>query len=320
MGGRRGNKVQSKSKDIVNKVNLKEDEEIMVEDSEFVAAEAIEGLENNEIKKILLEMFKSMKDQSECIMGLKFELVTLRDKYKSLQLQDEKTASINVTLKKQSQCINKLRDEIKNLKQEKNILHQKNLKLQASIDSLEVQNSSVNEKLDDIESNVDEIEQNKLNNSLRIIGVEEVVDDEQYIMNIAERIGIKVEKASIADTYRLGKKNTEKKRDLIVTFKDVKLRELMYKRRKELIPEGIYLNEHLTPTRSELFYHARMLRKKDVILSTWTQKGNILVHLTKDTEPIHIRTLKNLKELEEILREEMKEQGVDSIHECKLEF
>ena len=68
--------------------------------------------------------------------------------------------------------------------------------------------------------------------------------------------------------------------------------------------DNIYINEHLTDHRKNVFFSTRKLFKKKNIFATWSQKGNILVRKTEDDRPVEIRSHQDLLQFNPLYDEE----------------
>ena len=73
-------------------------------------------------------------------------------------------------------------------------------------------------------------------------------------------------------------------RNLIIKITKYNARRTIYEKRKSLkgYKDRIFVNEHLTKNRSELYYETRQLHKKGKIKQTWTQDGRILIRNNDD--------------------------------------
>ncbi len=113
-----------------------------------------------------------------------------------------------------------------------------------------------------------------------------------------------IDKDDIEEANRLGQKNTNKHRDIIIRFKHKDARDKFYRRRKTLYdPERmrsrteIYINEDLTAYRQRLYFDARNLGKKATIFAVWTASGTIMVKLKEYSTPTPIQNHRDLANL-----------------------
>jgi hypothetical protein len=99
-----------------------------------------------------------------------------------------------------------------------------------------------------------------------------------------DHLKVAVEPKDISVAYRLKAKKVGGIRPLVVRFSSKKIRDDVYKARRELRDSGlsVFMSEHLTKLNSELFYKARLLLKDKKIASTWTQGGHVHIKLTKE--------------------------------------
>ncbi len=189
-------------------------------------------------------------------------------------------------------------------------LRSENKKLNRALERLQFQLHKKDAKINELMVKIDSIEQKEFCNDVQVVGVEEsesTEDDTKKILKLAkEKMGIKLKKADIECTTRLGRKPVDKVtcRDIVVRFKDQSVREVFYGNRKKLatskIPHmNIYVNDRLTNHRKAVFFQARKLYKSRKLFSTWTQKGNVLVRLKEDGPITQIENFEDLRSLTE---------------------
>ncbi len=147
---------------------------------------------------------------------------------------------------------------------------------------------------------------------MQIVGAPELPEEldgsEEEEMNMIvklakEKMDITLKPASIEKVHRLGKRNSDKPRDIVLRFKNNIARNKFYTNRKKTIihsdpKHNIYINDHLTEYRRNLFYTTRHLVKKNKVFAAWTQQGNILIRKNEGDQPLHIRSHEHLAELQ----------------------
>ena len=73
---------------------------------------------------------------------------------------------------------------------------------------------------------------------------------------------------------------------LLITLQSVwDVRQIYRERIQVLRNTGIYIQEDLTKENSFLFYQARKLKKKKIIVNTWTQEGEVYYKEKQDSTP-----------------------------------
>lgn len=199
------------------------------------------------------------------------------------------------THEKQNTKISTMKLELDDVKSE-------NVKMKRMIERLNFELCKRDEKIEKLESQIDDLKQEKLENNVRIVGLEEHDRDEDDVHKMAKEYKMKLKKSDIAEIIRLGKQGKKKKcRDVIVRFKDKAKREEFYRCRKmnreKNAMQGVYINDHLTESRSKLFYSARQLVRHKKINSAWTQGGNVLVRIQDTSSPLHITTQQQLRDI-----------------------
>ena len=110
---------------------------------------------------------------------------------------------------------------------------------------------------------IDELEQYTKASNIKIVGMKEE-DGEDIITKVVNlaRVQLKIQNIEVEDIKeagKMGKVIQSKTRDVLVKFNNTTMRDQMYRKRKLLMNKGdpIYINEHLTQYRSQLFFEAR---------------------------------------------------------------
>ncbi len=106
---------------------------------------------------------------------------------------------------------------------------------------------------------------------------------------------------------------------LVQKFKTKQTREKFYDLRKKTasskeVIKNVYINDHLTRYRKQLFYSARQLFKRKLVAAALTQQGNVLIRGIVNGPPIQIFSQKDLDQfgVEEILQDSALECGMTS--------
>ncbi len=135
----------------------------------------------------------------------------------------------------------------------------------------------------------DELEQIHKMNNLRIAGLDEEdgEDIESKVINLAQKMKLKLKSTDIEEARRMGPVKENKKRDVLVKFTCSAMRDNVYRHRKLLTSsaKSVYVNEDLTQRRSLLFYEARRLRKQGRIFGVWSQHGSIMIKVNQQSKP-----------------------------------
>ncbi len=175
------------------------------------------------------------------------------------------------------------RDELADFKTENQRLHRR-------IERLELEGHKKSQKILELQTELDKMEQKQYENDVQIVGLKETENEEQDLKKILkisrETMGCKIKKTDIKNIHRLGKKSSDKPRDLIIKFADHSTRKRFYENRKKTSPHkdtarNIYINDHLTNYRKGLFFSTRKLLKSKKLYAAWTQNGNVLIRKTE---------------------------------------
>ena len=142
--------------------------------------------------------------------------------------------------------------------------------LQTKNQKLEKENNSLKSRVASLEKIADQSEQYSRRNSLRISGLRENTGEntDDIVTNMATAIGCDLQLDEIDRTHRVGKPDPTRTRhrEILVKFVSYRARQKLYKMRKNLKDNGyagVFLNEDLTKTRSNVLYEARKVVKAD---------------------------------------------------------
>ena len=94
-----------------------------------------------------------------------------------------------------------------------------------------------------------------------------------------EKMGITIKESSIEKLHRLGKRKTNKHRDVVVRFRSSTTRNKFYQNRQKTANHS---DHHLTEYRRNVFYAVRQLVKKREVFAGWSKQGNILIEGVAD--------------------------------------
>ncbi len=283
---------------------------------------------------IAVEVFDEKKEklksdiEEECEYQVYIQSVEIEQTFEKFQeelKQRGETAELKKVVRKQ--CIETLNDENQMMKKEMQAMREEisnikteNKKIRRKLERLEFQLHAKAEKAEDLKTKVDEIEQKQLERNIRIVGLPEENEGDSDLSNIQKlarkEMDINLKQSDITEIYRVGKKNDKKKhRDIIIKFKQKTVRDKFYQSRKNIMhkddQDQIYINEHLTENRANVFFAARKLVKGKKIHSTWSQRGNILVRKSEGDQPKQIRSHKELRVFGYTADEIEEEPGTD---------
>ncbi len=242
-------------------------------------------IQSEEIEKTFEKFKKELKRKGETV------------EYKKLIKEqcDESLKSCNETL----------RDEMKSRDDQIEALKKENLKMKRSLEKIKFHLECKDVQIEEMKLKLDQVEQNQYDKNVRIVGMPEPngeINDLESIQKLAKTtFAMNVEKNDVVEIYRLGKVTDRKKtRDLIVKFRKKSTRDQFYNNRKKLMPneeqKNVFINDHLTEQRANIFFEARRLVKARKLHSAWSQRGNILVRTEETDKPRQIRSHKQLAE------------------------
>ncbi len=211
--------------------------------------------------------------------------------------------NLTKTLCEQNKAIE---EDLKSIKERESQMSQLNDVLKKQLDNLEsklyIQAEAKKTESTETKTRIDDIEQESKMNNLRFVGIpEEEGEDLQnkVLVIIKEKLNLQSICANEIDLcYRLGRAVEGKHRDIMVRFQSRDKRNLIYRSRRNMPREDqpVYINEDLTLRRSKLFYDARCKKKAGRVSTVWTQEGTILMRINDSSQPLHIRTHRDLRD------------------------
>ena len=148
-----------------------------------------------------------------------------------------------------------LRDQIQSISEE-------NMALRRENESLKI-------RVQNLESASDNAEQYSRRNCLSVPGIQENSNEnmDELILEMTRPMNIDLSLQEIDRSHRVGNPNAAKPGDIIVKLSTFRLREKLYRARRQLKDTGyagVYINEDLTKFRSGLLYSGRKLAKPGV--------------------------------------------------------
>ena len=165
-------------------------------------------------------------------------------------------------------------------------------------------------ELRELRVKLDDVEQKFYEKDVQLVGVPELPENEcneeeeiKTIVKLAkEKMSITIKEGSIEKLHRLGKRKTNKHRDVVVRFRSSTTRNKFYQNRQKIAnhsdPEhSIFVNDHLTEYRRNVFYAVRQLVKKKEVFAGWSQQGNILIRRNEGDSPVHVQCHEQLAEM-----------------------
>ncbi len=218
--------------------------------------------------------------------------VQAKEVVKTILKQEQNNASIDVTNQ-----LDELKKTLEDIQQEVGVLRSENMKQRRQIERLEHLNFEKQSSINKLKTKIDELDQDRHALSMQIVGLAENKDESDDIKQLTkvlkDKAGVKIKQSDVTEMKRLGKRNDEKTRNVIVKFKDKDTRHRIFSERKKLITQGnpsksVYLNDSLTQHRQQLLCAARRLVKARKLYAAWSQNGNILVRKQETSKIIQV--------------------------------
>ena len=145
-------------------------------------------------------------------------------------------------------------------------------KLTEEISSLKTELTEKNNYIANLESRVDDLEQYSRRNCLMITGIPENENEktDEVVLDMARnQLKAAIDASDIDRSHRIPggpvRRNTDRPRNIIVKFTTYNARRRVLEKKSSLKGGNnrIYINEHLTKARIELYYEARKLEKQE---------------------------------------------------------
>lgn len=129
-----------------------------------------------------------------------------------------------------------------------------------------------------LENKIDDLEQYQRRQCLRVFGVSETdgEDTDKLAIDVAKKIGVDLSVNDIDRSHRIGRKETDRPRPVIVKFVSYRKRNELFRSKKNLRGTGIVIREDLTKKRHALLQEAIT---KFGLKNVWTQDGAIIVKI-----------------------------------------
>ena len=185
--------------------------------------------------------------------------------------------------------------------------------LKSELSVRDEQLSSLRVKTRVLDSQLESQEQYSRRNCLRISGLpeeenEDVVSKTLDLFNSKMHVSPPIQLEEIDRIHRLGKKDPQRPRGVIVKFSTYRSRKRAMDARKALKPrededevplsQAIFLNECLTRERVQIMYKLRCLKKSKAIDDAWTHDGHIVL---KEKTTHRIRSARTIIEAEALI-------------------
>lgn len=241
--------------------------------------------------------------------------------------QSTTTATINTVLDRMEQMFTMMRSERDCAEKRHKEITDKFDAMDRRINTVEHQlsgydknNLAISDEVKELKQTINYMKQEKMLTDIIVQGVPEVESNQSELLAIVQQIVEKLngdQPLSVCSVRRIGKledehgSGSEKKRSIIVKFKtpDEKFIALNMKKKLKISCDQLTLNgqvlgkstdilffdERLTKANAELYYAARMLRKRKMIEYVWIHHGAVFVKKDDNTERIRVTDTQQLR-------------------------
>lgn len=191
------------------------------------------------------------------------------------------------------------------------------ISLQKKSRKMEKRQNYVLNEVTKLKASVNLLEQEKLSNNIIIRGLKEIegvssellstmlddiftaLDSSYKSLSLARRIG--VQKNNNPRLVLVKVCNAETKLKIMKNLKDKNLNCSQFNHRGAAWgskDDKIFLNDHLTPISSNLFFQARQLKKQNKVKYAWSKLGKIYIRKDDESRAFHITSSEQLLQLE----------------------
>lgn len=146
---------------------------------------------------------------------------------------------------------------------------------------IEALKETINEKdkvINDLQVKLDDLEQYQRRQCLRVFGVEEGADEDTDVkaIEIARKIGVDLSIEDIDRSHRIGVRNNDRPRPIIIKFVSYRKRSEVFHSKKNLKGSGVTIREDLTKMRHSLL---KETINKYGVRSVWTLDGVVIAKI-----------------------------------------
>jgi hypothetical protein len=162
-------------------------------------------------------------------------------------------------------------------------------------------------KVSILERKLEDSDQYSRRNCLKITNIAEQAneDTDAIILDMAKAMDVDIKPQDISRSHRLPTRNKKKKnRDIVIRFVTYNKRKKYYDAKNKLKDinryKNVYINEHLTQQRTELFWMCRNYVRDKKLIGTWTRDGRIAIKQAVGGEEV-VKWITHVDELNKII-------------------
>lgn len=150
------------------------------------------------------------------------------------------------------------------------------------------------EKILSLEMEKDEIDQNTRANCLIMSG-EKVVNMKQNVPETLSKIFTQTLKLKPRNPVNFSYRMSGDGAKVLLTIDNYNDRAAIFTAVRKIKPNGLYINEFLTPRRQELLYELRKLKKEERIFSAFSSNGKIYYRLSNDSDRVLVKSMSDVR-------------------------
>lgn len=181
-------------------------------------------------------------------------------------------------IEKLSEKFNYYDSKIAFLEEELNLLKNSN--------TVPIQNNISCDEQKNLKQKIDQLQQSAKRNNIRLFGIRE--DKNENLLKrtnelFNNKLKIPLNENDILSIYRVGQKINDKPRHVLVVFRDDKIKNTIYNKKKLLKGSGVVMKEDLTGERLEI---VKLASEKFGFKNVWTVNGTVFAKTANGIEKI----------------------------------
>lgn len=237
------------------------------------------------------------------------KMVEISEETKS-SLTDNIIDTLTQDLKDLQREMAEIRIIVMNLQTDNEVIQNNNKELRETMDDLTNENDEIHELNHYLEKEIHLLNQYTRRENLEISGLPDDIaqkDLEIKVIEIINKIGVKITSYGLVGCHRLIKKKHQKSANVIVRFIDRKKTIQCFKNKRKLIDleeelgMRLFITENLCPAYTEIYNECYRQKKAGLINKLWTYNGVVNVKFTDDyyEKPFKIFHINDIKQYDD---------------------
>ena len=198
--------------------------------------------------------------------------------------------------------VQKLKTDLRQVIDKLNEVCLVNSAMLSKISELVKENNKMYTELENTKIELNELNQYGRRENIEICGIPESIEPmglEKHVIEVLKSIKVTVSPYQLVGVHRVGKKQNNRPRNVIVRFVNRKHAFMSLKNKKLLKNSNkkYYIIENLCPFHKKLFNRLYKCKKENDIHSVWSYNGLVYAKVDENDEPTQICTMDDIDEL-----------------------